>query len=273
MTQQTKQSILDLLRSRELQLAENAIFCKKPREVLKEKKIKRQNNISRLSEETQGFKVSDETCPLASTSSTPLGTGTSSLSLESVTSSPGREDIVSKTAITTSRGFSGVSLQHCCPGKNRSGVKVFVNLQTPEQAITGEITMLTAELKRSDRLREYKKPYEHDSPEFDTQVWQQTLKDLREMKAQHRRPYCIGRLHDRGARTEWYPDMMLLGLLDDQGSLEKCVLNIHGQEYEIDMSAEMSDRQQKIFLSSGFYGELKNNRPVPQLRNAPTRKL
>lgn len=264
----TKKHILDLLNARELQTAKSSFLPQNPREVLKEEKTKRLNYVSRSeSEETGCVKVSDETCLLASTSSTPRALVSQEISLESETSSPGEEAL----SISSSRGFTGISLQHSRPRKGKGGVKVMVNLQSPEQAQQGDVTLLTAELKRWDRLRELR-DYEPDSEEF-AELWTETIQTLKSMPAQQRRSWVLGRLHDRGSRSEWYPDMMLLGRLDDQDQLIECLLNINGEEYQIAMTASMSDKQLKSYYTSGIHGVLRNNRPVPSLKTAPTRKL
>lgn len=256
----TKNEILALLKTRELQLA-------KPREVLKDEKIKRYKDISRSKcEETYDYKVSDETCPLASTSSKPLGTEVPS---KRDLASPTEEvSLLSRAANTSSRVFTGVSLQH---SRTKKGVKVMVNLQTAEQARTGDITTLTAELKRWDRLRELKRNA-NDSEQFES-MYLDTVETLKRMPPDQRRPYCMGRLHDRGSRSEWYPDIMMLGILDQDECLKYVLLNIEGEEYEVDMTGELSPRQKTAFHSTGLLGELKNNRPRPSLGTAPTRKL
>jgi len=265
MIDQTRADILALLKARELVNANST----NPREVLKDKKIKQYiSDVSRLSEESQGVKVSSETCLLSPTSSSSSGIGSSISSLESVTSSPGEEVVISPAATTSSRGFTGISLQH---SKTTKGVKVMINLQTAAQARSGDITTLTAELKRWDRLRELK-PYDADSDEF-AQVYADSLVELKDMKPEARKHYCIGRIHDRGSRSEWYPDMFMIAVLDDAGSVRTAYLNIDGEEYEVTLDAELSERQQRVFHSTGIYGELKNNRPVPRLSTAPTRRL
>jgi len=164
--------------------------------------------------------------------------------------------------------ITGISVQH---SRTKKGVKVMVNLQTLHQSRTGDIITLTAELKRWDRLRELK-PYELDSPEF-AELYADTIEDLKRTPADQRRPYCFGRLHNRGARSEWYPNMFMLGILDEHSHLQRILFNCEGAEYEIQLDHELSPRQAVAFYSSGIWGVLRNNRPRPSLSTAPTRKL
>jgi hypothetical protein len=253
---------------RELVIAKTPDFEQNPREVLKDKKIKRYNNISRLSEESDLVKVSDETCLLAETSSLPIGQLTSSVSLESGTSCQGRSgNVINPRELASRVGVSAVSVQH---SKTTKGIKAMVTIQTVAQAKVGEATRLTAELKRWDRLRELK-PYADDSDEF-ADMYLGAIEDLKNTKAKSRRSYCIGRLHDRGARSAWYADMMMLGILDDQGHLKTVILNIEGQEFEIDMNLELSDRQ-TMYHSQGRHGDLKRAKAAPRLSTAPSEKF
>jgi hypothetical protein len=233
---------------------------REPREVLKDKKIKRSKDISRLSEEIAFVKVSGETCPLTSTSSSSIGQ--LDISEEGLTSSRGEGCSNSETARTSIRG---ITAQH---SRTNAGVKVMINIQTEEDALTGSVVELTAELKRSDRLRELKS-YDHDSPEFDKEIFQMTMDSLRSMKSEERKPYCVGRIHDRGVRDMWYADMLAVGVLDDNDHLKTLCLNINGEEFEIDMDQPLSSRQEKSFHSNGIWGKIENQRTAPTLASAP----
>jgi len=212
---QTRDQILADITSkqnpRELVIAKTPDFGQNPREVLKDKKIKRYNNISRLSEESDLVKVSKETCLLAETASLPSGQLTSSNTFESATASPGE-----------------------------------------------------------DRLRELK-PYADDSDAF-AHMYLDAIEQLKETPAQNRRSYCIGRLHDRGKRSAWYADMMMLGILDDQDHLKAVILNIEGEEFEIQMDMVLSDRQ-TMYHSQGRHGDLKRSQRAPRLATAPSDKF
>jgi hypothetical protein len=230
-----------------------------PREVLKDKNIKRYKDVSRLSEETDCLKVSSETCLLASTSSSPIGD--LDTSVEDLTSSREEDCNNSGHARTTIRG---VSAQH---SRTNKGVKVMVNIQTDDDAMSGTVVELTAELKRSDRLRELK-PYDEDSVEFD-KLYCEMLDTLKDMDPAQRREYCVGRLHDRGQRDLWYADMFAIGRLDEHEHLYYLLLNIHGQEFEIHMNESMSARQQDSYHSSGRWGNFVKQRRAPTLASAP----
>lgn len=251
---QLPDSIRQLL-SRELQVAK----MQKPREVCKDKNIKRNKDNSRSGEELVGFKVSDETCLLAPTSSSPMGE--LDISREDLTSSKVEGNNISGAASSSIRG---ISVQHA---RTASGVKVMVNIQTHADAETGSVVELTAELKRSERLRELK-PYDADSDSF-AQMYAEALQTLKDMKASDRRPYCIGRIHDRGVRDLWYADMMAIGTLDDTNHLRYILLNINGEEFEIDMTETLSPRQQQAYHSSGRWGSMVTQRKAPTLATAP----
>jgi hypothetical protein len=139
-----------------------------------------------------------------------------------------------------------------------------------DQARVGEATRLTAELKRWDRLRELK-PYADDSEQF-AEMYLGAIEHLKETKAKNRRNYCIGRLHDRGARSAWYADMMMLGILNDQDHLKTVILNIEGEEFEIQMDLPLSNRQ-SMFHSQGRHGDLKRAKQAPRLSTAPSEKF
>jgi hypothetical protein len=269
---QTREQILADIKSRqnprELVIAKTPDFGQNPREVLKDKKIKRYNNISRLSEESDLVKVSNETCLLAETSSQPSGQGTSSLSLESGTSCQGESgSVISPRELTSRDHVVAITVQH---SKTTKGIKAMVTLQKSSQAAVGEITRLTAELKRWDRLRELR-AYSDDSDAF-SEMYLGAIEQLKETPAKSRRSYCIGRLHDRGARSAWYADMMMLGILDDQDHLKTVILNIEGEEFEIHMDVALSDRQ-SMYHSQGRHGELKRAKRAPRLSTAPSEKF
>lgn len=237
------------------------LLSRTPREVCKDKKIKRYNDSSRMSEEHNAVKVSGETCLLASTSSSPVAELHSSI--EEVTESRESGSNTSEVASTT---VLAVSAQH---SQTKTGVKVMVNIQTQADADSGSIVELTAELKRSDRLRELK-PYADDSPAFD-QVYCAMLEDFKRMDPKDRREFCIGRLHDRGQRDLWYADMFAVGRLDETDHLYYLLLNINGEEFELHMNEPMSARQQASYHSSGRWGEFVRQRRAPTLALAPRR--
>ena len=197
---------------------ENAFFSSRPREVYKKENNKKSNYISREEdrEERASSKVSGETCPLASrpvASVTPLFP----LGEESF----GQEALVSDItpAITSSRTFSGITAQHNISAR---GIKVSITLQQDREAATGAVIQLTAELKRTDRLRELK-PYAGDNPFF-TEFYQQLKTTIRQDDdADFKKTACLGRLHERGSRSAWIADMCVFGELDADLHLSRIV--------------------------------------------------
>ena len=235
--------------SRELLLAEPQVISHRPREVYKEKNIKRNKDISRSSEETIIPGVSDETQPLARGEASANATLTSSCSLK-------------ESINDTSRGhtYSGISIQHV---KTSRGVKLGITLQTEAMAHTGKCQLLTAELKRRDRLRELK-PYSDDSAQF-SRLYSETITEARELGNEL---LCIGRVHERGKRTAWYPDVMCVARLTPQGTAHSVLLLIGDEEYSIDMDHELSPRQQTLYHSGGFHGKIYSTNSVPRLESA-----
>jgi uncharacterized lipoprotein NlpE involved in copper resistance len=255
---------------RELVLAnstESANFSQNPREVYKEEKNKRSKHVSRdQCEEIAGSKVSGETCPMTNVNGTET---TSSFELTSSQETEGVMDLekrgnVIAPAITSSRTYTGISVQHA---KTKKGIKVSIALQTASDAAQGEYIELTGELKRHDRLRELK-AYADDCDSFAI-LYKNTIDELKELKPIQGKYFCMGRVHDRGARAAWYTDIMVVGKLNDDTVLELIIININGEEYEIPMTHELSERQQQSYHSGGIYGELKRNRRAPSLATAP----
>jgi hypothetical protein len=258
-----RDEMLNFINSRELTTREITTISQNPREVLKDKKIERYNNISRLSEENVTPEVSSETCPLAQRqASDPVALTSSGGSLESGTSCQEASGYSNSGTARTS--IRGITAQH---SRTDRGIKVMINIQTEADAETGSVVELTAELKRSDRLRELKS-YQHDSPEFDQQVFRFAMRELTSIPARDRKQYCIGRLHERGVRDTWFADMLAIGILDSDDHLQTVLLNINGEEFSLDMSHPLSPRQQTAFHSGGIWGEIVNQRSAPTLQTA-----
>lgn len=227
---------------------ENAFFSGDPREVYKDKKIERKKDISRdTREETQTF------------ASHPFG--------EELPKPQPQPQVVSENESgpreLTTRGYTGISVQH---SRTRSGVKVSLTIQNAQDALAGEVLELTAELKRHDRLRELKS-YDADSYEF-ARLYSETITELKSLTPDQGRNICMGRVHDRGARSAWYADIMVVGTLDDHGRLIRVLVNLEGDEYDIAMDQPLSPRQQEIYHSGGLYGHLKTIRTAPRLSTA-----
>lgn len=258
----TAEQILALVnnKSRELSSRENTFFDTNPREVLKDKKIKRLNDISRAGEEMSGNKVSDETCPLALQ---PIGT---SLALSPLQEEVNEEGLVSaEPARTTSRDMTAVTAQHV---RTERGVKVNITLQTARQAQEGCYVSLTAELKRSDRIRELK-PYAADNEEF-AEFYELAKQMTREDT--NKKNICIGRLHERGKRNKWIADMLVVGYLKDN-VLDSIKFFFDGATYDIRMDHLMSERQQRLYHCSGIWGQLQTKKAAPTFETLPVNKF
>lgn len=231
------------------------------REVYKEEKTKKQNYASRLDrEDADGVEVSNETCLLAQRSaSDPLAVASGKVSLESVTSSLGESGNVITPRELTSR-YSGISVQHV---RTEKGVKVAVTLQKPEWATTGACQLATAELKRYDRMREVKA--RADDSEHFTNYLNQTKITLQEAGL---RQVCMGRLHQRGKRSAWLYDTLIVAFFKDE-CMERVMLYLEGEEYVIELDHELSDAQRKYYLNQGIHGAIASAKAVPRLDDLP----
>lgn len=237
---------------------EDNFFSQNPREVSKEKKIKRQNNISRSSEEMPPLEVSSETYLLASK---PSDVDFVSVSPLGETSKP-QSAFVSNIApaSTSSRSVTGITAQHA---RTKTGIKISLNIQTANDVATGEYAKITAELKRHDRLRELKR-YDGDSPEFE-EHYINTIQSVKELKPKEGAKFCIGRTHARGSRSAWIANVMVLGELNEQDVISRIFFYYNNEEYVIDFDQELSPRQQELYHSCGILGEIKRAQTAPTL--------
>jgi hypothetical protein len=250
----THQEMLDLIESnrkrlsaeqtRDVVLAENSNKNENPREVYKDKNIKKQKYVSRDQREEQ-----------MSLTSSSLG--------RDLCSQEDLDSVIPPPARTTSR-ITGISIQQVRVDK---GLKLNVAIQTEQDAENGEYVELTAELKRHNRFRELKKVYEPDCYEFQ-QLFLNTIKDLQELKPAEGKRFAMGRLHIRGARGQWFADMMAIAKLDDNSIAETVILNINGEEFEITLDGVMSPAQEKLYHRTGIFGNLKSQKPAPTLATA-----
>ena len=233
------------LEAREVVHAENNEFTEKAREVYKDKKIKRNNDISRdcIDEEIDGL------------TSSPLGEETVEESQEEGVS------VIAPARSNSTRAFTGITVQHC---QTDDGVKLTVNIQTQEWADSGQYLKLTAELKRWNRLRELR-AYGNDSAEF-ADLYSETRRHLKEMPANERKSFCMGRLHERGKRAAWVENAMVVAQIE-KNKITRVIVNIEGQEYDIAMDQVLSATQEKMYHSSGVYGELKTSARAPSIWN------
>lgn len=160
--------------------------------------------------------------------------------------------------------YRGISVQHCRPkqGVPKQGIKLAISLQTLEDAKIGERLLVTAELKRYDRLREIK-PRLDDSSEF-----AQLLEDMKQSIYHDKdRSVCLGRIHARGKRSAWYNDCLVIATIKND-IVQNVILSLFSEEYVVPMTQELTPYQQPIYLSAGSYGELVNNAGGLDLRKA-----
>lgn len=267
-------------RSRELTTRENAFFPQDSREVYKEKKIKILNDSSRESDEdVDGEKVSGETCPLAQRqASAPVAfdfvfSPLSETSSQGVRDNVSQEEGVSNNAprvVSSRETFSGISVQHA---KTTKGIKIFITLQTPDQASQGTHVLATAELKRYDRMREVKSRSD-DSNEFNQYLEnvKQQLTEEAKKNSEIKKSVAIGRLHQRQKRSAWLYDTLAVAFFEGNKMI-RVMLYLEGEEYEITLDKELSRNQIDKFLGLGYYGEIRWNTRVPRLRDLPVVKF
>lgn len=229
-----------------------------PREQYNNKSIKQY--IALASEDSIGVKVSGETCLVAQRqASAPLATSFEVVPFESVTSSPGESGNVISPREQYTR-WSGISVHHV---RTRKGVKIGISLQKPCWIRDGRLLQITAELKRYDRLREVK-PMQEDSDFFGEYL--QGVKAILHEKRD--RSACLGRAHQRGARKTWIQDTLVLAYLKDSG-IATVTIYIEGDQFDIPMTHEMTEQQQRVYHSTGMHGNIVFNRRSPRIDDLP----
>jgi hypothetical protein len=257
-------TLAEIIRKRELHLADNVFFAMQAREVYKEEKKERTNYSSRSDEELihqESLRDSSlaGTSPVM-TSATPLVTSSHLLS-EIVSQELGVSVIAPATSYN--RTYTGISIQH---NKTKKGIKLSINLQTPADAYNNTILSVTAELKRSDRLREIKE-YQYDSDSFKAFV-KNTIDEIMAVPKSNRQHIAAGRAHERGQRSGWYQDVFVTAELDSNNVVKTVYLNLNGEEYQVEMDKELSTSQATMYHSTGIYGELKLVQMAPTLSAA-----
>ena len=168
--------------------------------------------------------------------------------------------------------ITGISVQHAkIVRKNArlSGIKLYINIQTAADSLTGEVIQLTAELKKHTRLREVKWRPDMDSPEFED-----ILNNAKEsVKMELGSDGCLGRLHTRSRRDIWYQDSFAIGVWSD-GKIVRAIVYVADQFFEIDMTQPMTANQERYFFSNGVWGTIVNpHRVAPRLMDAPRTRL
>lgn len=223
------------------------------REVYKDLKIKKQNNVSR-----NGCEETDKTClrPGVEEEQSQKQTVEASVSvLEGSCSAPAR---------TTTRAISGISAQQSI---TKQGIKVNLTIQTIDDAETGDVIKLTAEMKRATRIRELP-AYAGDSEEF-AMIYHNAKQEIKSIETKAKKDLvCIGRIHESGKRAAWFADMCLVGTLNENGVLINVMLMNCEEGYPITMDHELSPKQKTYYLSAGFYGKLVTTKEAPSLKTA-----
>jgi hypothetical protein len=202
------------------------------REQLNNPIIEEQNNTSRTSEDVIVGK-----CPLSQTPKVAFV----------------HEDFGSVITPSRELTYRGISVQHCRPkATTKTGIKLAITLQTAAQALAGERVLVTAELKRYTRLREIKSRLD-DTAAFAVYL-ETTKQDIHAIKNHE---VCMGRIHARGQRTAWIRDALVVGIIRND-VVQSVVLNLEGEEYQIELDIELSPKQQPLYLASGTWGEIVN---------------
>lgn len=259
----TTEEIFDLVNKHRQEDSRDVVLAniENPREVYKDRNIKIQKYISREDREEGDDLISS------------LGSASQEVSPEGLKGLLSQEEevsVISEPAISSSSDdeMLGISMQHA---KTKSGIKLFVTYQTQGNLNEGGWVELTAELKRHSRLRELKK-YESDSYEF-SNLYFETIKDLKSLSPEQGKNVAMGRLHDRGIRDLWYRDMMVVATLDHDEIIRQAVIHLNDKEYEIILNDELSPHQKKLFHSTGILGNLQTHRQAPSFKSAKLTKF
>jgi hypothetical protein len=154
------------------------------------------------------------------------------------------------TAARTSSRYTGIAVQQPAPreGSKKPGLKLAISLQTEAMGRKGQLFLLTAELKRYDRLREIKSKLD------DSSVFAQTLEQAKqEIHAERDRAMCIGRMHLRRQRSAWIPNVLAIARVE-QDIVQQVILILDDEEYVIQLDQPITDAQQSMYLASGTVG-------------------
>lgn len=243
------QQMFDDIRSRQL-----------PREQYKNKNIKQYNSSSRLSEDDPGSKVSTRPASWPeAVASKPVAETSSSLPLAG-TACQGESGSVISPRELASR-WSGISVHHV---KTKKGVKIGISLQMLDWVSEGRILPITAELKRYDRLREIK--HSADDDQDFVEYLDGVKNHLHQSKSKNA---CLGRAHQRGARKRWIKNTLVLAYMSDH-VVKRLYLYIEGEQIEISLDQEMSERQQQTYHSTGYHGKIVLKKKSPSIFDMPT---
>jgi hypothetical protein len=151
--------------------------------------------------------------------------------------------------------------------KTKKGVKVAITMQKPEWAPTGGCQLATAELKTYDRMREVK------AREQDSEHFAAYLKNAkRDIQDEENKNVCIGRLHERGKRSAWLYDTLIVAFFEND-KMTSVMLYLEGEEHVIHMNIELTEQQEKFYASQGRYGDISKGQGVPRLDDLPLVKF
>jgi hypothetical protein len=165
----------------------------------------------------------------------------------------GSNDHAARTNISR---YTCVQVQHARTDK---GVKLAITLQTAEL----KKLKVTAELKRYDRLREVKSRLE------DTSVFNNYLEDTkRAIYDLKDKKFCMGRMHRRGKRSQWYCDTLVVGVLNNQDIIDRVVININHEEYEVRLDGQLTDLQSRMYHATGQIGTFQSSQAAPRIEDA-----
>lgn len=164
--------------------------------------------------------------------------------------------------------YRSVTVQQCRPGNQKAGVRLHISLQTAEHQRQGERLLVTAELKRYDRLREVK------SRLTDSAAFACLLEDAkRDIHTARNRDLCLGRIHYRGKRSAWIQDALIVAHLV-AGHADWVLLYLEHEQYHVTMDRPLTAAQQAVYLCSGQQGDLINLlEAAPRLSELRPRKF
>jgi len=164
--------------------------------------------------------------------------------------------------------YRSVTVQQCRPGQQRAGLRLHISLQTAAHQANGERLLVTAELKRYDRLREVKSRLT-DSSQFAC-LLEDAKRDIHTAK---NRDLCLGRIHYRGKRSAWIQDAMVVAhLVADRAAW--VLLYLEHEQYHIEMDRPLTAAQQAVYVAAGQQGDLINSLEVaPRLSDLQPRRF
>jgi hypothetical protein len=152
----------------------------------------------------------------------------------------------------TSNRYTGIAVQQPRPraDSRKPGLKLAISLQTESMAAKGQLFLLTAELKRYDRLREIKSKLD-DSSAF-AQILEQAKQEIH---AERDRAMCIGRIHLRGKRSAWIPNALVIARINTD-TIQSAILILDDEQYIIALDQPITEAQQPLYLAAGTTGSI-----------------